>query len=344
VDIQAIGRKYAVHFALVGNVRRQGGRVISSANMYDIADSQPVWSRQFDLPDGPGVLATVVQKIYEGYWQTSVDVEAYRAMHDHPDRLDKRDLMNVALSTRLSAQTKEHSLEKMSLVDRVLAIDPDDFQGLERKARLHAEFALMGYSSEPAADLAIADKAADRLVAIDPNNLLALRARTAVLRARGDWPAAEAVVRRAIALQPTEAMRHFELGSILMGAGRHQDALQSFQNARRYAGGSDPVYLFDADIAMANLAIGRFAEAIDMARVSIAELPPDTGRLAELPWLALIAATGDNGQDDEASAGLRKFLASPRSWHSMSQIRASAAFVANRNLLDGLRKAGMPAE
>ena len=325
-------------------MRRLAGRVILSAHMYDIASGQPIWSRRFDLPDDLGVLTTLVQKIYEGYWQASLDVEADRALHDHPDRLDKRDLMNAALSTRLTAVTKEHFLEKMSLVDRVLAIDPVDFQGLERQARFHAEFVVLGYSSDLAADLAISEKASDRLFAIDPNNLLALRARAALLRARGDWPEAEALVRRAIGLQPTEAMRHYELGFILMAEGRHQDALQSFHDARRFAGGSDPVYLFDANIAMANLAISQLPEAIARARVSISELPPDTGRVAELPLLALIAARSDSGQDDEARADLQTFLATPRSWHSMSQIQEWPAFVANRNLLDGLRKAGMPAE
>jgi DNA-binding winged helix-turn-helix (wHTH) protein/TolB-like protein len=344
VDLQAIGHKYDVHFALVGSVRRQAGRMIVSASVYDVAEGQPLWSHQFDLPDGPGALTPVVQRIYESYWQTSVDVEANRAMHDHPDRLDKRDLLHVALSTRLATPTKGHYLEKMSLVDRVLAIDPNDRYGLERQARLHADFVLVGYSSDPAADLALAETASDRLFAIDPNNLNALRARASVLRARGDWPAAEAVVRRAMGLQPTEAMRHYELGFILMAEGRHQEALQSFQNASRFAGGSDPVYLFDANIAMANLAIGQLVEAIATAKLSISEFPPDTGRSVELPWLALIAATSDNGQDNEARANLQGFLATSRSWHSMSQIQQWPAFVANRNLLDGLRNAGMPAE
>jgi len=53
-------------------------------------------------------------------------------MRDHPVRLDKRDLMNAALSTKLSAVTKAQYLETMSLV--VLAIDPNDLQGLERQA------------------------------------------------------------------------------------------------------------------------------------------------------------------------------------------------------------------
>jgi adenylate cyclase len=344
VDLQTIGRKYDVHFALVGNVRQRAGRIVSSATAYEIANGQTIWSRQFDLPDGPGVLTAIMQKIYEGYWQASLDVEVSRAMRDHPDRLDKRDLMNAVLSTRLTAPTKEHYLEKMLLVERALALDPNDLQALERQARLHAEFVILGYSSNPAADLAFADKAANQLFTIDPNNLLTLRARTNTLRARGDWLAAEAVVRRAIGLQPTEAGRHYELGYILMAEGRHQEALDSFQKAREFAGGSDPVYLFDVNIAMADLALGRFTEAIALAQGAVAQVSPNTGHLAEFPWLALIAAKGDSGRDKEARADLQTFLATPRSWRSMSQIQKSAAFAANQNLVIGLHNAGMPAE
>jgi DNA-binding winged helix-turn-helix (wHTH) protein/TolB-like protein/tetratricopeptide (TPR) repeat protein len=345
VDLRAIGHQFDVHFALVGNVGRRAGRVISSASVYDIADGKPIWSRQFDLPDGHSVRATIVQRTFEGFWQATIDEEADRAKHDHPDRLDKRDLMDIVLSTSpLSAPTKQHLLEKMSLVERVLAIDPNDLQGLERQARLHTDFAMLGYSSDPAADLAIADKAAERLLEIDPNNLLTLRARTAVLRARADWPAAEAVVRRAITLQPTEANRHYELGFILMGAGRQQEALQSFQNAKRFADGSDPLYVFDASIAMADLALGQFAEAIAMARASISDCPSNTGHIVELPWLALIAATSESGQNDKARAYLQTFLATPRSWHNIAQVQEWPAFVANQNLLNGLRTAGMPPE
>jgi len=114
--------------------------------------------------------------------------------------------------------------------------------------------------SDVAADLVIADQAADRLTTIDPDGLLTLRARGNVLRAQGDWPAAEVVVRRALAMQPTEASRHYELGYILMAEGRHQEAMQSFRNAKRFAGGTDRVSLFNANIAVADLAIGQFVD------------------------------------------------------------------------------------
>jgi Flp pilus assembly protein TadD len=138
---------------------------------------------------------------------------------------------------------------------------------------------------------------------------VALRAKTAVLRARGDWTEAEAVLRRVLTLQPTEANRHHELGQILMAEGRHQEALASFQTARRFAGGTDPVYSYDANIAMAYPAIGQFAQAIAIARLAIGEMPPNIGRLAELPWLALLAVAAGTRQRHAPICG------SSRSYH-----------------------------
>ena len=344
VDLKEIGHRYDIHFALIGNVRRQAGRLIVSAHVYDVVEGESIWSRHFDVLDGAGSPTTLIQKIYEGYWQATLDSEANRALHNRPAHLDKRDLIFVALSTRLATNTRENLLEKMSLVDRVLAIDADDVEGLERRARFHADFVMSGFSSDREADLLTADKASDRLLALDPNHLLALRARTAVLRARGDWQAAEVVVRRAIALQPTEAGRHGELGNILMAVGRQREALQSFQAAERFAGGADPVYAFDTGIAMANLAIGEFAEAIAKARSAMSGYSPSPGRFGEAPWLALIAATSDSGLNDEAQAILRRFLAAPRYWNSMAQVRKTPSFAANGNLCDGLLRAGMPAQ
>jgi DNA-binding winged helix-turn-helix (wHTH) protein/tetratricopeptide (TPR) repeat protein len=344
IDPYAIGREHSVHFALAGDARRQDGRLIVSAALYDTAEGRAVWGQQVNVPDDPNALSTIGQVIYENWWQASVDAEALHAARDRPDRLDKRDLLLMALATPLSTATKANYVQRLSLVDRALAQDPNYFPGLERRARLHAEFVLRGYSSDPAGDLAIATEAADHALAINPNSLNSLRVKATVLRARGDWTTAEALLRRVLTLQPTEANRHSELGECLMAQGRHPEALVSFQTARRFAGGSDAVYRYDGDIAMANLALGQLAEAMAAARLAIGEMPPDIGRSGEVPWLALIAAISLGGNEEVASADLQKFLTTPRSWYSMAEVLKWSAFAANHKLLHGLSRAGMPPE
>jgi hypothetical protein len=127
-----------------------------------------------------------------------------------------------------------------------------------------------------AAGLAIADNAANHALLIQPNSVLALRAKAFALRAQGKWQEAEAVLHRMIDLQPTEANRHWELGQVLMAEGRHQEALESFEAAKRFAGGSDSVFIYDAYLAMAEPALGQLAEATAMARLSLSEFPPDS--------------------------------------------------------------------
>jgi tetratricopeptide (TPR) repeat protein len=124
-----------------------------------------------------------------------------------------------------------------------------------------------------AAGLAIADNAANHALLIQPNSVLALRAKAFALRAQCKWQEAEAVMHRMIDLQPTEANRHWELGQVLMAEGRHQEALESFEAAKRFA---DSVFIHDAYLAMAELALGQLAEATAMARLSLSEFPPDS--------------------------------------------------------------------
>jgi len=247
----------------------------------------------------------------------------------------------MALS-RPDAPTKTRMQQRIALIERALALDPNDFVLLGLQARLHAGFVILGFSSDPAADLAIADNAANRVLLMLPNAVLSLQAKSFVLRAQGKWPEAEAVLRRLVVLQPTEANRHEELGLVLMAEGRHQEALESFQAAKRFAGGSDLVYEYDTGIAMAELAIGQLAESTATARLSLSESPPDIGRSGESSWLALIAAESLSGKNEAAGTDLQRFLATPRSFHNMAEIEKRQSFAANPKLLDGLRKAGMP--
>jgi tetratricopeptide (TPR) repeat protein len=344
VDPSATGRQHDVHFALVGSARRQDGRLIVSAIVCEAVGGRTVWARQYDRLDSPNEQEAIVQSIYESFDQASIDEEGERAMREHPNNLDARDLILIALSSRLATPTKAHRNEQITLIERALALEPDNFAALERQARLHSARVMAGYSSDPTADLTIAAKAADHMLTINPNSLLSLRAKSFVLRAQHNWSEAEAVLRRAIDLSPTEANRRAELGVVLLAEGRHQEALESFQMAKRLAGGSDPVRGYEANIAMAELAIGQFAAAIASARRSLSGYPTDSGRLGEVPWLALIAAESGSEQDDAARADLQKFLATSRTWGNMAEIEKWPAFAANPKLLDGLRRAGMPAE
>jgi adenylate cyclase len=344
LDLRQIGREHNVHFVLSGNARRQDARLIGAASLYDAATARQEWAENFDQPEGPDAQHSIVQRIYGSVWQAGIDAEAASAMREHPESLDQRDLMNAYLRTSLTAPNKANYQAKGALLGRALTLDPNFRWALERQARLHAERVMLGYSSDPAADLAIAQMAVDKMLQTSPNSQTSLRAKAFLLRAQGNWDEAEAVLRRVIDMTPLEGNRRTELGTVLMAKGRHEEGLESFLTAKRFAAGNDPVYLIDANIANALLANDRFPESIAQARLAISEFPPNSGRIAEYPWLALIAAESENGQHAEARADLQKFLATERTLRTMAEIQKLPLLAANPKLLEGLRGAGMPEE
>jgi adenylate cyclase len=310
-----------VHFALTGNARRQDGRLIISATLYETKEVRPVWSERFDRPDGPDALDSLAASMASSVSQATVDAEVARAMREHPNDMDKRDLMFAQDATPLLHISKASILARIVLIERALALDPDYVWALREMARKRADFVNRRFSSDPDADLTIAAKAVDRALALKPNDYWTLREKANVLRAQGNLDEAAALLRGLIERNPMQAMRHRELGMILLIQGHPEEALEKFMIAKRLAGGGDSVEDIDADIAGALLASGRFPEAIEQARKTIPEFAPESGGSADYPWIVLIAAESEHGQDTDARADVQKFLSTPRTWRTMAEIQ-----------------------
>jgi class 3 adenylate cyclase/TolB-like protein len=350
VDFQTLGRDHNVHFALTGSARRQDGRLFLSAVLYETDADRTVWSQRFDRPDNSVELNHVVNQIFDNFTQATIDAEVTRAAREHPKDLDKRDLLLASEATPLFASSKQNHLAKIALLERALAIDPDYEIALKDKAKWYAYLVADGFSSDPSADLATALKAADRALQLSPTDVTALGRKARVLHWQGDLEGSAALLRKVIAMDPLGFFWYRELGQVQIAQGHYKEALENFMTAKRlvpeawqFSNQTDPT--IDQNFAYGLLANDRFAEAIAAARLAIGQwAPQDAGRSAEIPWLTLIAAESEDGQDAQARADLQRFLATPRTFRSIADIqRADVGYLVTvRQLLDGLRRAGMP--
>jgi adenylate cyclase len=343
IDLKAIGREHDVHFAIIGNARREAGHLIVAANVYGTADGGQVWAKRFDLPDNPDEWKIFVRDIGNNYFQAAVDSESARALREHPDDLDKRDLILAVSTTSMSQVSEANLLAQLALIERALALDPDYVAALRERARKLAQMVSNGFSSDPDRDLAIAAKSVERALVISPNDYMTLREKAVVLTAQRNYNEAAALLRRLIERLP-QAFRHLQLANILMIQGHYSDALENFITARRMAVGSDAINTLDAGVAFGFLGNDRFSEAIEQARLAITEFPPVSGRDGEHAWLILIAAESSGGHEEEARADLNRFLATPRKLRSMTELEKLPLYASNSKLLEGLRRAGMPVE
>jgi tetratricopeptide (TPR) repeat protein len=313
--------------------------------VYETESGRTIWSQQYDRADQPGAADIIVQSIARGYDQSSTDAEAARATREHPDDLDKRDLMIGASVTSLQQITSQAYAARLALIQRALALDPNYAWALQSDGRVRADRAFYGFSPDATADLAQALRSVDRALLLAPNDYGTLREKSRVLRAQGELDGAAAVIRRLIELKPSVSYRYNDLGWILMAQGHAKEALDNFMTAKHLATDTEPIQQpLGANLAAALVANDRLAEAIPQARLAMARFTSENGRDAEIPWLALIAAESLSGQDAQARADLSRFLEAPRTWHSMAEIQKYPFFAANAQLLEGLRHAGMPAE
>jgi hypothetical protein len=102
-----------------------------------------------------------------------MNAEAARATRDHPDSLDKRDLMFETISLRQAS--KADILAKIALNERALALDPNFVWALEDAAENLGYLVLSGFSSNRDADLGRATNFANRALQLRSNDVGVLR-------------------------------------------------------------------------------------------------------------------------------------------------------------------------
>jgi class 3 adenylate cyclase/TolB-like protein/Tfp pilus assembly protein PilF len=344
VDLRAIGRDYNVHFVLTGSARRQDEHLIVSAALYDTDKDQTIWSQQFDRPDNPGEWRGIIKQINDKSCQVTIDAELARAKREHPGTLDKYDLYMEANSTPLLAISKQNRLARIALLDRALAIDPNYVLALRAKASIYASLVYDGFSSDKSADLAKAMQAIDKALQLAPEDVDVLAIKAFVLHTQGDLDAAAALQRKVVELRPMDGWRYRELGMIQFQQGHYKEALETQLAAQRLLPSTNSSV--HRPVAFALLENGRFPEAIEEARLAIAQTNLEAGPVADFGWLQLIAAESENGQDAEARADLQKYLATPaRTFRTIADLQKEPRlFGGTKKLLEGLRRAGMPEE
>jgi class 3 adenylate cyclase/TolB-like protein/Tfp pilus assembly protein PilF len=345
LDLRAIGRANDVHFALTGGARRQSGRLIVWATLYETDTVGPVWSQRFDRADGASALDSIIVEMAGNIQGALTDAEVASATRDHPNDLDKRDLVLAASTTSLQPATKTNLLAKIALYERALALDPNYVVALQQESAALVFLIRNDLSSNREADLARATKIVDRALQLTPNDASVLRSKALVLRAQGHLDEAAALLPQAIDLAPQWWWLRRDLGMVLLIQGHYKEALENFMSAKRLIPltGADPVAYIDSSLALGLFVNDRFPEAIQQARLAIAGMPSESGSVEDIAWLTLIAAESANGQYAEARTDLQKFLATARTLRTMAEIQKDD-LAANPKLLDTLRQAGMPAE
>ncbi len=347
VDVTEIGKKLGVQYLVQGTVRRQEEKVRITAELIDTLTGQNLWADQYDreLKDvfavEDEVTTTIVTTLV-----TRIEDSAYK-------RSQSRSLENLAAyewllrgNRLLERGGKEDLFEARRMYERAVELDPDysaAYTGLSKSYMYeHWGHLAEDYSEVLNRSLEYGKKA----VALDDNDSRAHYAVGHAYFCEGRHELAEFHVEKALALNPSEYHNLCFKGYLLACTGRHDESRSCLTDSIRH----NPLA---PNSCLCALGISDYlARRYDGATVMLTRLSSDLPR----KFSCLAASFAQLGHDTEARAAAVEFrnLMDPKlvtllgnddekwrdHWANMFSIFAPEDL---EHLLEGLRKAGLPA-
>jgi len=349
VDARQIGQALHVRYVLEGSVLPQESRIRVNAHLVDAATGKEIWADRFDTAkaDILQLQDEIVGRLSRAVGLQVIDVEARRSEQQKSHNAGATDFVLRGLAIANKPTSAATLVDARDRFNEALKLQPDNAEALAGIATTYVFEALNGYY--PAASeqrLERAEPLLAKALALDPGNIVAMKAAAALERAQGKFDDAIAKAKAVVERNPGEPWAYKEIGLSLLYLGQAEEALKWFAKAEQF-GPYDPGRWswFDAQ-GQALLLLGRDDDAIRSLRAATAVNPSYTSTYA-----VLAAAYALKGRDTEARAALDQYTSTNPSvtvstFRSLSPVPlklTSPAYLKQRERLkEGLRKAGMP--
>lgn len=343
-DMRRIGRELGVRHLVSGSVQRDGAAVAVSAQLVSTDDGAVRWSGQFRYAG-----------MADWAWQRDIGSAVARAL-DLP-------VAAAAAATALDGQRLDafeatvkgrHQLRRFATLadlrqartqfEHALTIEPGSARAWVGLARTHLAEVERGWSGDPDTQIAHAERAIARALAVAPEYPPALGLTTGVHAARGDLAAAVAGYQLEVAYQPNSAWGHARLAALKLRLGRPEEVVVHADMALRLSP-FEPALVGHSHLwaGIAEFYLEREDAAYERMRRSVAAgLSPTRGVLL---WLASLAAL--QGNEALAAQHAAEVMQLEPGW-SISRWRAVTVLthprlVAGRErFAEGMKKAGLP--
>jgi adenylate cyclase len=334
VDLKQVGRELGVRYVLEGSVRKAGGRVRITCQLIDAATAAHIWAERYDgdlsnifaLQDE--IAVNVISAIQPKLLQAEIDLAAAR----RPNDLSAYDLY-LRATPRYYTITPEGIADALQLLSRALEIDPRYSRAASLAIFCHTLNLLAGWSADREFEAREAARLSQLVLSIDandPETLACVGWGKAYLT--DDFGVAVEMVDRAVSLNPNSSFAWSYRGMTCAYAGDAAEAHHSFERATRLSPLDPMLFGMLAVSGIALIGLGRFDEALSMARKAIG-----MHQTFFPAHCCLASALAHLGQEAEARQAVARMLElRPRSRTSAFGNRWPPLFVG------GLRKAGLP--
>jgi TolB-like protein/DNA-binding winged helix-turn-helix (wHTH) protein/tetratricopeptide (TPR) repeat protein len=268
-SLPEIARDLGVDGIVEGTVQRSGDRVRIDAQLVHGRTDKHLWANSYerDVQDVFALEREVADDIARQIQARLTTPNRAPLAPPRPVNLKALEAYlqgNYLLNTKGSGAGDEGRMRAAEYFQQAIDADPSFAPAYGGKADAYED------SYRPSSeDLAIARKAAERAVELDPTSSDA-RVELGDLKFNRawDWPGAEEEYRRAIALNPNNAWAHHELGDFLASIGRLDEAWKEYEIAQELDPSKD--YL-----SLITFLRGEHDRAIELLRKQVESHPDD---------------------------------------------------------------------
>jgi TolB-like protein/class 3 adenylate cyclase/Flp pilus assembly protein TadD len=338
VDVKQVGRELGVRYVLEGSVRKAGNRIRVTAQLIEAGTSNHVWAERYDrdLADIFAVQDELTEALTTALAPAIADAELRRAMRKPPGSLDAWAAYQRGL-WHLSKATADDDATAEKFFKQAIDLDPTFSGGYGALALYQLQTAALYQKLDLSTAQRSAEALARRAVALDGADAEARSCLGWALQARGEADGALAEIERALSMSPNLAIAHGHRGATLIFAGRPREGLTALETCIRL----DPRDPYLA-VRLLHVACGlyfcsEYEASIEAAKRLIRSFP-DFPMIYRWP----AAALGQLGRTTEAKEALEKAVSRAPAAFDM-YVRKRAPWFRpedHAHLVEGLRKAG----
>jgi adenylate cyclase len=234
VDVKQVGRELGVAYILEGSVRKSGNRLRINTQLIDAATGNHVWADRYDreITDIFDVQDEITQAIIGAVGPEFVSAELRKSRQKDPAQLNAWECV-MRGRAHIWKVSREDSAIARQLFEKALSLSPGNAMGASDLALVHYLDAFYGWSESREQSLKEMVRMAEKAVAIDDNDPLALTILAWAYLFASDWDEALATIDRAIALSPNFAPAIGIRGAILACADEPDLAIKAIGDAIR---------------------------------------------------------------------------------------------------------------
>jgi TolB-like protein len=343
-DVREIGRELNVRYVLEGSVQRGGNRLRVNVQLIDAETGNHLWAERFDKPaaDLLDIQDEIVSRLANTLDSELVEAEAQRASRSpNPGAMD---LYFQGRACWNKGMTPEYLAQARGFFDRALKLDPDNVDAMVGLATLIATIAGSFASDNRDSQLIAAEAMLNRALSIDPQYAGAHLSLGAVQMFTSRAAQGIRECEYALALDRNLADAHGCIGMAKYFVGRAEETEGHIEEALRLSPRDIYAYRWMLFVGIAKAQLGADAEAVNWLRRSI-----EANRNFPLAHFHLAEALALLGQLDEARAAAKAGLALDPGFnlrrYRVNALSDNPVYLSGRRRgHEGLRMAGVPEE